>query len=633
MGIISFLKQYGMVKDIKNFIANLFRSPQKTASPVEHIENNETTPVEEQEQDKEKENSSLQQEAGVESAPFQKKPFTATVPEDAEQGQEWERKSEPVSKSEQESVSDYIVIPEEQEHLEDLDPLENLEPLESLKPRKTPEEQEEKKEQDHQGGQEEQHAAMEADDDLVPGGIYAVQGQEGGPYWLAKVIYTEEQIVHVICYAEYMNNLAQDILEQELTVGLKREDSSFGSPHLPIPKAHFAANTILIGQRPLTDSDFRGYRIYVDSVFDCLDEQAPDWLKKAGSYAAWRYDHQAMAALVDRYLIGVDLLRDSRKSLYWLNRLVYVNKGYVQLGESIIKEKQILTGGIYACPQEGERYRICKIVLKDKYGVQQINFPALLGQIFKELHPIQIIEQASVRRPGHPPSLSHASLEATEFLSQSPIFLGLLPITQDELHCYRAHLRKMFDGAIFRESAWDNLLRRARQGEVQAQLETAYHYLNGDLLWEVQRDIPEAIRWFTEAANQGDSVAAYNLAVIFQQGEEGIAPDPQLGFEWLTYSAQLNCGLAQMHLAGCYQRGKGCTANPALALAWYSLAIFADNDLSEENKKRAQQRKYALEDTCSKEQLIAANKYLLQLQGSDREDTLSQTQTQRDMYV
>lgn len=121
---------------------------------------------------------------------------------------------------------------------------------------------------------------MEADDDLVPGGIYAVQGQEGGPYWLAKVIYTEEQIVHVICYAEYMNNLAQDILEQELTVGLKREDSSFGSPHLPIPKAHFAANTILIGQRPLTDSDFRGYRIYVDSVFDCLDEQAPDWLKR-----------------------------------------------------------------------------------------------------------------------------------------------------------------------------------------------------------------------------------------------------------------------------------------------------------------------------------------------------------------
>ncbi|MDU9050721.1 MAG: tetratricopeptide repeat protein [Candidatus Electrothrix sp. Rat3] len=450
-------------------------------------------------------------------------------------------------------------------------------------------------------------------DDLVPGGLYAVQEQEAGPYCLAKVIYTEEHVVHVICYAECPEQLSPEITGQEVTVGLNREDGSFGIDHLPLPKTDFIAKTVFLGQRPLTENDFAGYRVFVDSVFDCLDEQAPDWLKKAGSYAAWRYDHNAMAALVDRYLIGVDLLRDSKKSLYWLNRLVHAEKGLVQPGESITEEQQILTGGIYACPQEDQRYRICKVVLKDKHGVQQLDFPSLLGQLPEELHPIRIVEQASARRTGKPPSLSHDSLDAPGFLAQSPLFLGLLPVTVDELHCYRAHLRKMFDGAEFRESAWENLGKRAQHGEIQAQMDVAYRYIDGDSLWEVKRNISEALRWFTEAANQGHGLAAYTLALLFQQGEEGVPPDPKLGLEWLVYSAQLNYGPAQLHAADCYRQGRGCAANPALAHAWYSLAIMADNDLSEEAKKRAKQRKYEIEGTCSDEQLAEAKEYFQQL--------------------
>ncbi len=475
-----------------------------------------------------------------------------------------------------------------------------------------------------QSPQEQEEPEERPDDDLVIGGIYAIPEQDSESYWLAKVIYIEEQVVHLICYAERLDDLSHEVLEQDLTIDLNREKSTFGLAHLPLPRADFATNAILLGQGSLTDNDFAEYQVYVDSVFDCLDEQAPDWLKKAGSYAAWRYDRHAMAALVDRYLIGVDLLRDSKKSLYWLNRLVHAGKGAILPGKAITKEQEILTGGIYAYLQEEERYQICKIVLKDKHGVQRINFPSLLGQLPENSHPHKIIEQVATRRAGQPPSLSHATWGASSFLAQSPIFLGLLPITLNELHCYRAHLRKMFDGAAFRESAWDNLMRKAKQGEAQAQVDTAYRYLDGDPLWEVQRNIAEAIRWFTEAANQGHSLAAYSLARLFQQGEEGVQPDPQLGFEWLAYSAQLNYGVAQLRTADCYHQGKGCPADAALAHAWYSLAITADNNLSEKARNRAKQRKYELEGTCSAEQLTKAKHYFLQLQAPRSEESLSQ---------
>ncbi|WLE95408.1 MAG: tetratricopeptide repeat protein [Candidatus Electrothrix communis] len=572
---MSFSKQHGVVKNIKNFLANIFGSPKETVSPAKQNRDEQTASVAGDDK------TLLQQERPTRQTASGEQPYSGGDSEDMAQG----FLAAGFASSSSTSSTDNDSTGHDQNNARET-------------------------------GKQEEHEATPDSDDLVTGGLYAIQEQEDAPYWLAKLIYAEKHVVHVVCYAERPEQLSSEMTEQDVTVGLNREDGSFGIDHLPIPKTDFIANTVFLGQRPLTENDFAGYRIYVDSIFDCLDEQAPDWLKKAGSYAAWRYDHNAMAALVDRYLIGVDLLRDSKKSLYWLNRLVHAEKGLVQPGESITEEQQILTGGIYACPQEDERYRICKVVLKDKHGVQQLDFPSLLGQLPEEPHPIQIVEQASARRAGKPPSLSHNSLDASGFLAQSPLFLGLLPVTIDELHCYRAHLRKMFDGAEFRENAWECLQKRAAEGEIQAQMDVAYRYIDGDSLWEVKRNIPEAIHYFSEAANQGHGLAAYTLALLFQQGEEEIPPDPKLGLEWLTYSAQLNYGLAQLHTADCYRQGRGCTANPALAHAWYSLAVAAENDLPEDAKKRAKQRKNEIESTCSDEQLAEAKEYFQQLQES-----------------
>ncbi|MCI5124690.1 MAG: hypothetical protein D3925_09490, partial [Candidatus Electrothrix sp. AR5] len=394
---MSFSKQHGVVKNIKNFLANLFRSPKKTVSPTERDEQTAATGGNRK--------KSSQREGADGQTASEKQPSSGAFSEDMVQGF--------LSSGFGSADSADAVDSSDSSYGDNHDSRDNH----STRSHRddggddtydaddayagTGKEQE-------RWGKEKSQTASDSNssshsDDLVAGGLYAVQEQKGAPYWLAKVIYSEEHVVHVICYAERPEQLTSEITEQYLTVGLNREDGSFGIDHLPVPKPAFIANTVFLGQLPLAENDFSGYRMYADSVFDCLDEQAPDWLKKAGSYAAWRYDHNAMAALVDRYLIGVDLLRDSKKSLYWLNRLVHAEKELVQPGETITDEQQILTGGIYACPQEDERYRICKVVLKDKHGVQQLDFPSLLGQLPEELDSIRIVEQASARRMGKLP--------------------------------------------------------------------------------------------------------------------------------------------------------------------------------------------------------------------------------------
>ncbi|WP_446007731.1 tetratricopeptide repeat protein [Candidatus Electrothrix sp.] len=601
---MSFQKEYRMVYTIKKYFSELFRPSQNTASSA-------------RKNTKQSRNNQSISCKGQDTSP-KKAPAEAPAQHPTQHlNQHSNQHRASAKKTPQEDIADYHhTVPAHQE--------------------KNNQNHDQQKQKQSESKPQPEIDEIDTNDGLITGGIYALQEQEDGPdtvYWLAKVIYVEKQVVHVLCYAERADHLAPDLLKQELTIGLNSEDSSFGLAHLPLAKDDFAANAVLLGQRSLKDNDLAGYQIYVDSVFDCLDEQAPDWLKKAASFAAWRYDRNAMAALADRYLIGVDLLRDSKKALYWINRLVHAGKGQVQPFKTIRKEQDILTGGIYAFQLEEAMYQTCKIVLKDKHSVQCLNFPSLLGQLPEGTHPVQIVEQVATRRAGTPPMLSHVSRGVAEFLAQAPVFLGLLPVTLNELHCYRAHLPHMFDGAVFRESAWNSLLRRAQQGEAQAQLETACHYLDGDPAWEVQRNISEAIRWFTEAANQGHSLAAYNLALLFLQGAEEIQPDPQLGLEWMTYSAQLNYGLAQLCIADCYQHGKGCPASPALAHAWYSLAITADNNLSEEARKKARQRKYYIEGTCSDKQLAAAKQYFLQLQGAGSDVMSSQGNMYGDMYA
>ncbi|MCI5210379.1 MAG: hypothetical protein D3910_16685, partial [Candidatus Electrothrix sp. ATG2] len=141
---MSFAKQHGVVKKIKKFLANLLRSPKEAVPSPEHNDQEALAGGD-------KENTP-HQEASTQQTISEERPSSGADLGDMEQ---WFP-----------SASD-----------------DDRETCKQKEPEDAP------------------------NDDLITGGVYAVQEQEDGPYQLAKVIYVEEQVVHVLCFAERPDQL------------------------------------------------------------------------------------------------------------------------------------------------------------------------------------------------------------------------------------------------------------------------------------------------------------------------------------------------------------------------------------------------------------------------------------------
>ena len=53
-----------------------------------------------------------------------------------------------------------------------------------------------------------------------------------------------------------------------------------------------------------------------------------------------------------------------------------------------------------------------------------------------------------------------------------------------------------------------------------------------------EKNIQEAIRWYEEAARNGDEAAMYNLAALYRDGDEGFDVDDEKFFHWMRMCAQ-----------------------------------------------------------------------------------------------
>ena len=53
-----------------------------------------------------------------------------------------------------------------------------------------------------------------------------------------------------------------------------------------------------------------------------------------------------------------------------------------------------------------------------------------------------------------------------------------------------------------------------------------------------EKNVPEAIRWYEEAAQNGDDKAMYNLGALYRDGNEGLDPDDEKFFHWMRMAAK-----------------------------------------------------------------------------------------------
>ena len=117
----------------------------------------------------------------------------------------------------------------------------------------------------------------------------------------------------------------------------------------------------------------------------------------------------------------------------------------------------------------------------------------------------------------------------------------------------------------------------------------------------VSQDYAEALKWYRKAAEQGHSIAQYNVGVLYYRAV-GTHQDLAEAARWWHKAAVQGNAEAQLSLGALYYAGGGVLKDETEALAWFMLSAAAGNnqaatqrdalarDLDTEQKQLAQER-------------------------------------------
>ena len=108
----------------------------------------------------------------------------------------------------------------------------------------------------------------------------------------------------------------------------------------------------------------------------------------------------------------------------------------------------------------------------------------------------------------------------------------------------------------------------AEQGDTIAQYNLGIMYGNGR---GVPQDYAEAVKWYRLAAEQGNTHPQFNLGVMYDNGR-GVPQDYAEAMKWYRLAAEQGSANAQFNLGGMYYRGLGVPQDYAEAMKWYRLA-------------------------------------------------------------
>ena len=117
----------------------------------------------------------------------------------------------------------------------------------------------------------------------------------------------------------------------------------------------------------------------------------------------------------------------------------------------------------------------------------------------------------------------------------------------------------------------------ARNGHSGAAFDLAYKY---DLGIGVEENNEQAVYWYTLAAEAGDYVAQYNLALMYENGE-GISKDLDAARRLYLESAEAGYASAYVGLGNLYDEGLGVARNATTAAEYYRKGAVLGDPLSQ----------------------------------------------------
>lgn len=108
----------------------------------------------------------------------------------------------------------------------------------------------------------------------------------------------------------------------------------------------------------------------------------------------------------------------------------------------------------------------------------------------------------------------------------------------------------------------------AEQGNTDAQVTLGWMYNVGT---GVAQDVVEAIKWFRLAADQGHPGAQNNLGMMYREGR-GTEKDEEKAVVWFRMAAEQGIAPAQYALGQMYLNGEGVKPRVEKAVLWYTRA-------------------------------------------------------------
>jgi localization factor PodJL len=142
------------------------------------------------------------------------------------------------------------------------------------------------------------------------------------------------------------------------------------------------------------------------------------------------------------------------------------------------------------------------------------------------------------------------------------------------------------------------LSQAAEKGQAVAQYRLGTLYERGQ---GVTADPAKAAHWYEMAANQGNRKAMHNLAVSYASGANGGKKNMAEAARWFAKAAALGLSDSQFNLAVLYERGDGVPQSLLDAFKWYSIAAASGDS---ESKSRMSTLSTQLSDSDK----AAANK-------------------------
>ncbi|NJD61856.1 MAG: sel1 repeat family protein, partial [Deltaproteobacteria bacterium] len=96
----------------------------------------------------------------------------------------------------------------------------------------------------------------------------------------------------------------------------------------------------------------------------------------------------------------------------------------------------------------------------------------------------------------------------------------------------------------------------------------------------------EAVKWYRNAAEQGQAFAQTNLGRMYEKGN-GVLQDSSAAADWYRKAAEQGYARAQHNIGVLYVEGRGVPQDYVTAYMWFNLAAAKSPDSPDEDRAAA----------------------------------------------